>query len=365
MRTFLLNESPRFLFLFLFWSLFFCAGYADPIAQETFDEYIGQLKQQAKTDAPKAVLAAQDYLKAHAAELSSNQVGDLYYNIAYWQSNLLKDVPAAIHTYEEGMERIGEKSPAVALLRREATLLISVGQPAQAQQVLDKYWPYLDRTANEYSVLPVYVSALREQKKSAEISPWLQRWIEQRTELALKRPVGFTLLIDQLIADKNESEALGFARLFFAICPYRDDALTLSTGLLSKVWTAQGITPPQIAERIEALQNTAKPNPLQEVKLPTLDAAKLADRLRGATTPQARITLMLAMGQYREAMLQARKLMLDKPQSTDGMLEVCRVFKAHDLSLMRANAFLEYIKSGQGTDPTIAFLQETEANRAG
>jgi hypothetical protein len=64
-------------------------------------------------------------------------------------------------------------------------------------------------------------------------------------------------------------------------------------------------------------------------------------------------------------MATARALMLDQPQSNAGMLEVCRVFKAHDLNFQRANAFLEFCKTGQGEDPTVAFLKETAAQVTG
>ncbi len=58
-------------------------------------------------------------------------------------------------------------------------------------------------------------------------------------------------------------------------------------------------------------------------------------------------------------MLEARRLMIDQPRTNAGLLEVCRVFKFHDLNLKRANTFLEYVKSGQGANPVTDFLQET------
>lgn len=60
---------------------------------------------------------------------------------------------------------------------------------------------------------------------------------------------------------------------------------------------------------------------------------------------------------------EARRLMKDDPQKAEGALQICRVFKAADLSTLRANQFLLYL-DGKAENPLPAFLKEQEAKTA-
>ena len=106
------------------------------------------------------------------------------------------------------------------------------------------------------------------------------------------------------------------------------------------------------------------PNPLQEVAAPTLPApVKLAlqQRLQSEANNEAspsRVAMYLILGEHRLAMLEAREILLRDPTGAAGTAEVARVFKAADGDVARANAFLQFYRTGQGENPLNEFLRE-------
>jgi hypothetical protein len=129
------------------------------------------------------------------------------------------------------------------------------------------------------------------------------------------------------------------------------------------------------------------PNALQKITLPAAFASQLAT-LRTTPLPEdafdramvkerlsqlgradeqqrtERITLFLLSGSYRSAMDEALRYKSELPTSPNGPKQVARVFKAVDLDVKRANAYVEFLKTGKGVSPVSAFLQQFPAEAA-
>jgi hypothetical protein len=106
---------------------------------------------------------------------------------------------------------------------------------------------------------------------------------------------------------------------------------------------------------LKAMQDSAAPNPLREIPLPPFDEVKMRAELKSLpdSASHSRITLLLLLKENGAAMLEARRLLLDDPSggANAAALEMARVFKATDLNLVRANAFLKYFQSNEGDNP--------------
>jgi len=93
------------------------------------------------------------------------------------------------------------------------------------------------------------------------------------------------------------------------------------------------------------------------VPLPDFSAEQLL-----ASAPEnnrkLRLNALLYAGKFDEALTVAKDMVIKSP-TTDMMLEgirsLARCFKAKDLSIVRANQFLEYHKTGKGEDPLATF----------
>ncbi|MDQ3814358.1 MAG: hypothetical protein M3347_10455, partial [Armatimonadota bacterium] len=169
-------------------------------------------------------------------------------------------------------------------------------------------------------------------------------------------------LTDTLLKQKREAEALSWAKLRWMSAPYETDPIDRASRLLVKVWSAVDPERQGLQGFAEAQKDSSKPNPLREVKLPPVDEKALQDRLAhlgsGAGAASERIALHIWMGAWDKAMLEAQKLLENKDTATQGALEAARTFKAHDLNLQRANAFLTWLKTKEGPNPIDEFLKE-------
>ena len=203
--------------------------------------------------------------------------------------------------------------------------------------------------------LPVYLDP----KKQKSLD-WKNSWMYER-------------LIELLSQSGNTDEALQWGKLYFGQVPFKSDATQRAMQSLSAVWVRSG----EMAKvrSFAAAQSSvdkaldATSNPLAQVELPDLSgtgAAKSELELlrtqtwRGATD---RITLEIALGQWRAALDDALGMMVEDAASPAGPQQVARVLKAHDGSLARANAFLAYLQ-GKGENPIPAFQQELAAGGA-
>jgi len=150
--------------------------------------------------------------------------------------------------------------------------------------------------------------------------------------------------------------------LRFVCAPYEADAIDRASRMLLKVWSAKDPEKKQLDEFARAQKDNAIANPLAAVSLPPVDEKLVAERLSRLTQSsegaRERGTLLLWLGDDKAAMRQAQKWLQLRGAEKTGAFEACRVFKAHDLNLQRANAFLGWLKAKEGPDPVQEFLKE-------
>ncbi len=143
----------------------------------------------------------------------------------------------------------------------------------------------------------------------------------------------------QLTPDPDASEGAATA----------GDANELQSVTLPAAFTAQLAT-----LRTTPLPEEAYDRALVKERLATLGRANEQQRTE-------RITLLLLSGSYRSAMDEAVLYKKELPNSLNGPRQIARVFKAVDVDVKRANAYMEFVKTGKGTNPVVAFLQQFPA----
>jgi len=324
---------------------------------KAFSEFNKKMNATRRDDPAKAV--ADGKLFAQGNELTPGQITQLYYGIANIQNSTLKDVPGTLATLDEAIAKLGTNVERFRLIGQKATVLNAANRGAEVEALMQTHWADISKTTYYSQVLPVYVKALQKAGKNDDALKVTRTLLEARLEQEARKPDIFRTLIDQLLATGQREEAAGWGKLFFMVCPYEERSLQASLELLSRIWTAEQVSPAKAQELLDAQQAADKPSPLVTVKLPTHDSAALRARLATVKAPEERLVLQLALGDFADAMTTARGQMLAKPDSSAAILQVCRVFKARDLKLKRANAFLEFYKTGQGINPLTEFEQET------
>lgn len=177
-----------------------------------------------------------------------------------------------------------------------------------------------------------------------------------------------------LIALGQVKEAQPWARLSWTISPCEPAAVRASAAVVERALLAADPTRVRLRRFVRA-QAAPDPaargaiiSPLSEIALPPLNAALLKGGEGAVETPRQmrdRVTFFLLSGRLRPAMEAARTWLAAHPDDEDGVREVCRVFKAADGSLRRANAALAFLRTGKGEDPLPAFANEYPASAAG
>ena len=171
----------------------------------------------------------------------------------------------------------------------------------------------------------------------------------------------YSTQIKVLLDAKHGKEALGWARLRFAATPYDTHHIAAASKQVSETWKKADPESKAWIEFDKAQLDGAQANPLLEIALPTLDETAWARALQLLTPGGIKyrhyvITLLIAKGDYGDAMRAAESITAHNPQSTLGVTEGCRVFKAAQLNLLGAAKLIESIKAGS-SDPLQAFYQ--------
>jgi hypothetical protein len=279
------------------------------------------------------------------------------------QSGPLKDTAGALATYDEALAKYATSYYRRVLLVKKAQLLLKLGRGDEAEAVYADWpkWVENDMDVTGY-VAPFYVQLLHQRGRDEQAQQAMRGYLQAHLSEVERDPSFTQLLVDGLLASGKTDEALGWTKQYFMVCPYREREINLASQLLMRVWTAKYLSPAKVQELAAAQADPTKSNPLKEIKLPQLDKENLQKQLAKASGGE-RVTLLILSGDLGAAMAQAQSLILDKPDSSDGLLEAARVFKAGDLNLVRANALLEYFKSGQGENPIAAFMKEHPATQ--
>ena len=256
------------------------------------------------------------------------------------------------------------------LLNVKVKILLAAKRAPEAVKVLEQWralrFSYLDDPALDDSPLwsENWRAAQNQQKQPA---PAVSGLVKEFEAGLLRRNTfarGLTSnIISELLAQDKPQEALSWAKLEFSLCPFDEGAIREATKDVDRCLSAGELTLARVNQFAAAQTDPAAPNPLDKVSLPPFDTAAIRAQLADPDSQasfEMRLNQWLAVGDYRNAMLLARKQLVGDVTNQNAALQVARVFKAKDGDIVRANGFLTYYQTGQGDNPIPAFLKETE-----
>jgi hypothetical protein len=330
--------------------------------------FLKQLTEQYTTDAAGAAQAAVRFEQQHAS-MNPVLLKDVDTVLAGIYFKYLKDPVRALAVLDAGLARSTKPESYFPLVITKCKILEQAKRPAEGIAFFKQNMPGFMKAQSYYflEALPFYLSAVKAGDKT-----------EDATAILFEALKTHPFLIDSLAGDSltqillrqsgHEEEALGYAKLYWQICDYNERNISAATRTLQKAWLAKDVNAARGIAFLKAQQDAASPNPLADVKAAALDAAAIEDALQfysqysSIEARHNRITLLLLQGKNSDAMLVARRQLLDDPANGDkAALEIARIFKATDLNLVRANAFLQYFKTGEGANPLDAFFKEHPA----
>lgn len=345
------------------------------------DLFVREFAAKAKSEAAAAVADGRAFLAAHP-QLPPWERLVVYERMGHHlYFGGPKNAALALEVLDEGLREYPRTEQRLLLAAKKAEVLVAEERLSEAQTMLQELWPVALKGDRRWihELFSPYATLLRKQKKYDDLAALLIGLIEARPEVLHwfqtendRRwywqhrfvPNYAHLLVDALLAAERPDEALRWAKLTYLFSEFRDDHLGQATALLGRAWMSQEMSRVKLEAFVKAQSDPQATNPLREVTTPKWDKTVLSDRLAHARLEGGeRLTLLLLRGDeadWREAMLQARRLVLEDPtgeKGRQGAREVARVFKARDLHLVRANQFLEFFRTGEGQNPIAAFLQ--------
>jgi len=167
-------------------------------------------------------------------------------------------------------------------------------------------------------------------------------------------------LVRLLIEAGETEEALAAARVAYALCNFEQETIEAMSDLVRRAFVARGEIF-NATQFFAAQEDPEQTNPLASVPMPEVTAEQLDVMLASAGDDTAvEIGVYLYAGDYHNAMMTATEAMSQAKleDMAAALSQVARVFKAKDLNLVRANMFLTYAKTGEGTNPLGAFFDE-------
>ncbi len=267
----------------------------------------------------------------------------------------------ALANAEQALEEYGDTYLAGQAIRRKfVTLAHALNQPQEALDFLDQVLEeYISKfTATDRMWLPVHrydacrklgdrkaaLSALAE--AIVEYPQVLDSWEFKRRYVPALRDAG------------QRAEALSAAKGAYACCRFTDEEIKRNADLVVTTFTAVGDVV-KANGFLAAQENPDAANPLAEIPWPEIadeDKQVMLGNTRGDVHLQ--VCALLYFGQYDEA-LGLATMRLAEAKEGDAISacvdSVARCFKAKDLNLVRANAFLSYVQQGEGENPLLSF----------
>ena len=352
-----------------------------------------QVKTLRKTD-PQA--AAKVLLDAIEEVRDSNVAADFFTTLGEIYVVDLKQPEEALKLYERALplfEKPETKVPSyhyLTMIAYKVQALIATKKLDEAEKLLQANHAALNEAVidqNPYSkyaarlMLQAQLGLLEAQGKGAESTTALTQFLlENPRYITLSGKAGdwddggYALreLLARLQQQKRGAEALGWGKLAYRLSAFDKNEIENATRLLNGIWAEQENFP-AIAQFSKSQSDAAVPSPLSKVALPEIPAT-LRENLQkqiaelegrqvmdfGPNKARDIINLHLLLGtpgDLRGAMSEAYQMLKKRPDLQDGSLQICRVFKAADGNLIRANNFLSYLE-GNGENPIPAFLAE-------
>jgi tetratricopeptide (TPR) repeat protein len=344
----------------------FTSCHADAAADNVAESALLKKAEAMRVAQPEAAIAELQQFAAAHPQLNPERMSLLDIAISGIYFDDLKAPEKAIAAIDTGLARSDQPYSYLPLTSYKINYLARSDRHAEAIALFQKELPKLiAEPTSDFAylrgALNSYELSARKAGKQDEFIATLRRILTQQPQLVAYRVPG-ARVVDQLVnSPGKEAEALSWAKLYWMTCDFDETSINDATALLQKAWVAKDTNTAKSMAFLKALQDSAAPNPLKDVPLPPLDEGKLRESLKTlpANSLHSRITLLLLLGEDGNAMLEARRLLLDDPaKGTVAAREMARVFKASDLSLVRANAFLQYFQTSQGANPLDEFFKE-------
>jgi tetratricopeptide (TPR) repeat protein len=394
--------TPWLLFIFVLLAPFFATPAKaaeegkDWNTLDAFRKKLGSMRTkepQGAVDAYLAFFKKNTNFHPLVASVAIAELGDTYYSG-------LKDSAKALETYSQGIEANKDDLSVVILIEGKSKILLSEKKAEEAAKLVSSFLPQLKQAGQSLhpylimmgaSAMRQYITALEQQGENKEVIAHLQEvLVEDPIYLSdTRQGIGgwmsgwmFEKLVDKLIYAEKPEEALSWAKLYFMTCDFEKGAIERATRTVARAWTAMDEFS-AVKQFSLAQKDPTQPNPLIPIKLPAGFAGSLLTRLPKLQNSQGRpavvddkgrpvteettdelLMLRIAQGTpegLRQAMEQARQALRDNPDSSSAMKQVAIVFKAADLNLSNANAFLDYM-NGKGKNPMPDFLKKYAAS---
>jgi hypothetical protein len=279
----------------------------------------------------------------------------------------LKQPDKALAAMNTAMARTDKPDAYLPLVYSKAGYLARSGKYDESIALFKKELPkFLAEPTTDFAylrnALNWYEYSARKSGKRDDYIATLRSIVEVHPELAAYRVVGREMAQYYAEQPGKETEALSWAKLYWVLCDFDERTLNDATTLLQKSWVARDMNAAKSSQFLKAMQDPKSPNPLSDIPLPVLDGAKMRAALKSLpeSSTHSRITLHLLLKENGAAMLEARRILLNDPSgaANAAALEMARVFKATDLNLVRANAFLKYFQSNEGDNPLDEFFKQ-------
>ncbi len=355
-------------------------------AVEPIRQKFGALR---KTDAAAAAALLEDELNKvsdpHVAADFFTLLGEVYTDDLKAPDKTVALIDRALPIFQKPAYKVPPYHY-MTMVAAKANALAALKKGAEAEALLKENWPlvvqsnlsdnlYAQRTSRDS--VRAQIAALEAQDKGAQVNAFLADFLLGSPNYLNMQSNStgywiFNELQTRLKKQEKWDEALGWAKLSYQLCPFEKAEIERATQTLSKIWAAQDDFA-AAGMFSKAQTDTTTKNPLVAVKTPVFSEetraslkkqiADLEGRQQLEFKPdRARIIVKfyLTLGtpdDMKDAMKAAVKLLKDRPDLQDGSLSVCRVFKAADCNLIRANAFLSYM-AGEGANPVSEFLKK-------
>ncbi|MDQ2730929.1 MAG: hypothetical protein M3Y56_04665 [Armatimonadota bacterium] len=286
---------------------------------------------------------------------------------ARFYSDRMGDTRSAIRAYDGALARWGNHPSAILPITEKGRVLGSAGRLREGEQwyaanlprilkawpqsePLEQYTGLLEKDGNLDSMTGVLLRLMAAQPACLDPPP-NENWIYSR-------------ITDALLRARRQDDALGWAKLRYMTCAYSEASMDRSTTLLAHIWVS-GEGPAGELQRFGAAQvDATAPNPLRSIPLPA-GAGQIFKDSDNSPQGRDRITAEMVEGKFYNAMMDALALQQQPDTQKPGVREVCRVFKAADLSIQRAEAYKRFVDTGKGPNPVDAFLKEHAPSATG
>lgn len=215
----------------------------------------------------------------------------------------------------------------------------------------DKYAPNLHSYEWSTCLLRVALAHLKK-GDAAAARDFLEARLPQCINL-ITNPEYYETVVQIAMEQKDNATALAAARNGYAFCDFDEATIKRMAELVRKTLMATGDFSKGL-QFLAAQDDPTAPNPLKEIGGPKVTDQQRDEMLTAVgNKPATRSLVYLYCGEYDKALSDAILYIAQATQTeaVKSIMSVARVFKAADLSVHRANRFIEFARTGKGENP--------------